>query len=876
MNAISQVGSSDFTSEITSISHKQGYILGLIGVLNTENISFTARLRNLTSVEINGKQCQWRFDNTDIARYENGEIKILKAGMTTAIVSINGVYTTLLLISKENETDSYILYEESFDGLSEGTLPKGWTRLEGTNPSKSGVKKGGFEIDARSKPDNPVRILLPDYLSKFGNYMIEADVTCKASNDKSRWNSIMFRIQNGNYPYYQMAVRKDATVVNGVEFAERNSSNAWNVRQRDFFYEEISNIKMYHYKVMAFDARIQEWINNRQLIDIEVDGGYRIGGIGFQANGCLMRIDNVKVTLLETPLSTVKRPESNYSRVQEAKTKIAMAPSIVTEIKSQKQFEDLISKGQAATAILTVNKNLEVLGEGPGDVIGNVKDMYDRMKSKIMPAFRVNDPVSAMELTEYLKRNIIEDVFIISKSPEIVKLARENYLFTRGIIEFDNVQQNAGISDLMEIRNITNSNMAKIAIIPLEAATRENVQYLQQRLITVWAREPVETEGTEQLVKIHGMITAGVNGIVTNVPEVATKALELYNYNTTIIRKPFSIGHRGVPSLAPENTIEGSQLAFQLGADMVEGDIRLSKPGKDGKENLIVMHDLTIDRTTNGTGKVADKTLEELGKYLVNKQFPAKYPLARIPTLNQYFEKFIGKNQVIFAELKDTTPLAVERYVEYAKKADVEQHLVTISPYYDQLKSVMQQMPQMSLGYVRSGYDFKSNTYYSLRYVLWLVQTINSSIMIDYNSVDKNFIEVARHRGMNVWLWGFNDTDTIIKYFKMGVCGMTTDCTQVFSDWAAEITPKQGTMYLKNGVVATLDADMKTYRGDVKAVEPDLVLISGGDVIGVNGNRIITQKAGTAYVMLRYTAKLSNRVEDIYDIYSNPVKIRVE
>ncbi len=876
-STIVYAGSSDFRSEVISISHKQGYVLGLKGVLKTENIRFNARFKDSTSCEITGSQCHWSFDKADIARYENGEVKILKAGITTATVSVGGGSTTLLLLAKENESDNYVLYEEKFDGLPDGTMPKGWTRLEGVSPSKSGVKKGAFEIDARSKPDNPVRILMPGYLSIFGNYMIEADITCKSANDNLRWNSIMFRIQNGNYPYYQMAVRKNATLVNGVEFAERNSSNAWNVMQRAFYYEEIKDTKMYRYKVKAYDNRIQELINDVPMIEMHVDGIYPTGGIGFQANGCVMRIDNVRITLLDAPLNTLKRPEDNYSRVWEPDTKIAMAPSIVTEIKNEKQFEDLISKGQAATAILTINKNLEVLGENPENVIGNVKSMYEAMKSKIIPAFRVNDPVAVMEITEYLKGNAIEDAFIVSKSPELVKLARENYLFIRGIVEFENLPQNVDISELMNIRNTTNINQAKIAIIPSEAATKSNVQYLQQRLFTVWTKEKVKDEDSEQkLVTLHKMITAGANGIVTDVPEKATQALALYRYNTTIIRKPFSIAHRGVPSLAPENTIEGAKLAFQLGADMVENDIRITKRGADGKQNLILMHDYTIDRTTNGKGNVADKTLEELSRYLANKQFPAKYPMARIPTLNQYVESFTGKNQVLFVEIKDTNPAAVDRYIEYSKKLGTEEHLVTISAYDEQLKITQQQMPEMSLGYLRSGYDFKFNTYWSLRYVLWQVQTLNSSIMPDYNAVDRKFIEVARHRGMNVWVWGFTDKDTIIKYFKMGVCGMTTDCAQVFSDWAAEIIPKQGSMSMKCGITASLDADVKTYRGEIKGVEPDIVIISGGDVIGVNGNRIISKKTGTAYVLLRYTAKLSDREDDTYDIYTQPVKIQVE
>lgn len=370
------------------------------------------------------------------------------------------------------------------------------------------------------------------------------------------------------------------------------------------------------------------------------------------------------------------------------------------------------------------------------------------------------------------------------------------------------------------------------------------------------------------------MITAGSNGIVTNAPEKAMQALSIYNHDTTIVRTPFLIGHRGVPDLAPENTIEGSELAFKLGADMVENDIQLTKVGADGKQHLVIMHDDTIDRTTNGTGEIEGKTLEEIETYFVNKQFPNEYPSARIPTLDQYFQKFTGRDQVIFVEVKSDDPVTIDRYTELTKTMGADEHLVTISFKRDQLKRTKDQMPEMSIGYLCYG-AANGDIYGSLRNDLWQVQKTNSSLMANYYGIDSKFLEASKHRGMNIWLWTFSDKASIKKYFKMGVCGMTTNCAQVFSDWAVDITTNQSRISMKKGEEKLLRANIKTYKGEAKEVVPDVVVLSGNNNIEVNGNSIKAKKSGVAFVMLRYTARLSDAEGDTYDIYTRPVRIQV-
>ncbi|HOP99684.1 MAG TPA: glycerophosphodiester phosphodiesterase family protein [Acetivibrio clariflavus] len=860
------------TDKIISVTHDKGYIFAVKGTIPVKQIKFTAKLQDFTSKTVYGDQGQWYFSNSSVAQYSNGQINILKKGVTKATFVINGVSTSLMLFAKESEEDSYVLYEENFDSLVDGSLPSGWIRKDGANGSNTYVKNGALYIDGRL---GAARVLLPEYLSKFGNYVIEADVTNLSANDDMSWGAIMYRIQKNDYPYYQMTVKKKATAANGTEFAEKDVNNNWIVGKINFFYEDINESKMYHYTIKAYNNIVEQWIGNVMLMSVDTWGIYPTGGIGFQASGCIMKVDNLKVSLLEEQLGPVKSPEDNFARVKEVNTKIAMAPTLVSEIKSKEEFDRLISYGQVGTIILSVNKNLEIIGRGSNDVIGTVASFYEAMKSKIIPAFRVNDFESAQAISKYLKDNGIEDVFVISKYPDLVREARKNYAFIRGIVEFESLPSNLDTNQLLNIVSFANRNLSRIVLIPSEAATKSNVRYLQQRLITVWTKDTAKDNGTEKVVNLHRIITSGSNGILTDSVEKAVQALAVYNKNTTIIRKPFLIGHRGVPQLAPENTIEGAELAFTLGADMVENDIWLTKAGADGKQHLVVIHDETLECTTNGKGKVSEMTLEQVRNYLANNQFKNKYPTARIPTLAQYFEKFNSRDKTILVEIKGKDTKTADSLAELIKNTRSYAQAIAISSNNDQLKRIKALMPEISLGNIRAGYDYKSDAYGALRYALWEVQSLDSCLMPNCESISKDFMEIAKHRGMTIWPWNINDISIAIHFFKMGAWGISTDFAYLFSDWAADITPKQTNVYMKIGELSLLEANIKTYNGTVKSVIPEVVVIGGDDCIEVIGSLVKGKKPGTVYVLLRYTARLSQLPEDVYDLYTEPVRIQV-
>ena len=94
-----------------------------------------------------------------------------------------------------------------------------------------------------------------------------------------------------------------------------------------------------------------------------------------------------------------------------------------------------------------------------------------------------------------------------------------------------------------------------------------------------------------------------------------------------------NFGHRGFSGKYPENTMLAFEKAIEVGADGIELDVQLTKDGE-----IVVIHDETIDRTTDGKGYVVDYTYEELSKFDASYIYRGKMGFNKIPTLKEYFE----------------------------------------------------------------------------------------------------------------------------------------------------------------------------------------------------------------------------------------------
>jgi glycerophosphoryl diester phosphodiesterase len=115
--------------------------------------------------------------------------------------------------------------------------------------------------------------------------------------------------------------------------------------------------------------------------------------------------------------------------------------------------------------------------------------------------------------------------------------------------------------------------------------------------------------------------------------------------------RPLLCGHRGARTQAPENTLAGFVRAVELGADLIELDVRLTSDGA-----MAIMHDATVDRTTNGSGRLAELSWQEVQKLDVGIRFGEAFTGERVPSLADVLEWARGR-VYLAVEIKEPAPL---------------------------------------------------------------------------------------------------------------------------------------------------------------------------------------------------------------------------
>lgn len=138
----------------------------------------------------------------------------------------------------------------------------------------------------------------------------------------------------------------------------------------------------------------------------------------------------------------------------------------------------------------------------------------------------------------------------------------------------------------------------------------------------------------------------------TLIPQVTVGILRRAGYNVTeentTMSRVLTIAHRGYSAAAPENTLAAFRKAVELKPDFMECDVRQTKDGE-----LIVIHDATLDRTTNGSGKVADMTFDELRKLDAGSWFAPEFSDEKLPTLDEVIEVAKDTGVKLIVEIKE-------------------------------------------------------------------------------------------------------------------------------------------------------------------------------------------------------------------------------
>lgn len=225
-------------------------------------------------------------------------------------------------------------------------------------------------------------------------------------------------------------------------------------------------------------------------------------------------------------------------------------------------------------------------------------------------------------------------------------------------------------------------------------------------------------------------------------------------------RKPVIVGHRGARGLAPENTLAAFRVAADLRVDGVEFDVQRTRDG-----HLIVIHDETVDRTTDGTGDVAAFTLDEIKRLDAGAKFAPEFAGEPVPTLGEVFDLLEPTGLLFFVEIKDPSryPGIEQQIADLIRAYGLVDRVQVRSfehPSLHLLYGLAPEIPISELWYERI--PAKNETRFKTINVLYSLYT------------PENLVQIHQ-RGQQATAWTVNDLDAARRLMAAGIDGLTTD-----------------------------------------------------------------------------------------------------
>ncbi|AND38181.1 MULTISPECIES: glycerophosphodiester phosphodiesterase family protein [Cytobacillus] len=230
-----------------------------------------------------------------------------------------------------------------------------------------------------------------------------------------------------------------------------------------------------------------------------------------------------------------------------------------------------------------------------------------------------------------------------------------------------------------------------------------------------------------------------------------------------------NIAHRGATGYAPENTVAGFDLAVDMKADYIEIDVQRSKDGE-----LVVIHDTSVDRTTDGTGKVGDLTFDYLRSLDAGSWKGEQFAGEPIPTFEEILDRYHGKVGILI-ELKapELYPGIEEQVADKIKERNLDkpqnEKIIIQSFNFESMKTMDQLLPNVPIGVLTS--NRADTTAEALQEFSAYADWFNPS----YGIVTKELVNQVHSLGMQIGSWTVRSQDAADFLFEMDVDAIITD-----------------------------------------------------------------------------------------------------
>ena len=238
-------------------------------------------------------------------------------------------------------------------------------------------------------------------------------------------------------------------------------------------------------------------------------------------------------------------------------------------------------------------------------------------------------------------------------------------------------------------------------------------------------------------------------------------------------------GHRGDRSAAPENTLTALQGALDSAMDFVETDLQLTADGV-----VVLMHDDTVDRTTDGSGAVADLTFAQIRSLDAGTWYSQQFAGVRVPTLEEFLGVFAGSSKQALLELKGFWTVDQVRLVVEQVNASGTRHRVTFASFdfttIMNLHTAAPSIPRVIIQRMLPADPVALAEHFKAIAILTSPASVESN---------PGAVGAMHEAGLGVLLYTLNSKQRWSEALALGVDGIVTDTPSNLDEWLAETAP---------------------------------------------------------------------------------------
>ena len=249
--------------------------------------------------------------------------------------------------------------------------------------------------------------------------------------------------------------------------------------------------------------------------------------------------------------------------------------------------------------------------------------------------------------------------------------------------------------------------------------------------------------------------------------------------------RPLSVAHRGHSIAYPENTLEAYRKAIELGVEMIECDVNITRDGK-----LVMMHDPTLDRTTTGSGNVSASTWEEIRRLDAGGKFKPEFAGVRIPsaeeTLLFYKEAGILSCIEVKGASADESDQIALGLVELFVKHNMLDTAFLSSYHHECLRLAMSKCPELLLAPERLPDDAPPNPAEAVRQAKSFSAPV---LQHQYTVLTADVVRALHENEIAVWAWSTTDEASMVFSIELGADALMGDDVQLMMEILNRMRP---------------------------------------------------------------------------------------